>query len=334
MNKKISILLTVSLLAGMPAICEAKNNTEDHLSIVTTIFPEYDWVNQILGEEIENAQVTLLLDNGVDLHSYQPAANDIINIASCDLFIYVGGESDNWVDDVLAQAKNEDMIILNLFDVLGDSVKEEEIVDGMEHEHEHDDAEHDTHAEETHEHHDEGQDEHIWLSLKNAETVCKAINEQLCALDPQNAQIYTANTEDYCQKLQDLDAQYSSAVDAASIKTLLFGDRFPFRYLTDDYGIEYYAAFSGCSTESQASFETIAFLSGKLDELGLSTVMTLKGSDGSIAKTIINTSTAKDARILSLDSMQTTTSRDAADGTTYLSIMESNLQVLKEALQS
>ena len=334
MKKLISIMMALTLLAGVFAGCGTAGNSGDKLSIVTTIFPEYDWVNQILGEQAENAEVTLLLDNGVDLHSYQPTADDIVTIAACDMFIYVGGHSDEWVDEVLAQAKNEDMVIINLFDVLGDAVKEEEVVDGMEHEHEDENHEHEGHEhdEEEHEHIHED-DEHVWLSLKNAKIICEAICESLCALDPDNAQTYTANTESYCQQLSGLDAQYKSAVDAASVKTLLFGDRFPFRYLVDDYGIEYYAAFSGCSAESEASFETIAFLAGKVDELGLSSVITLKGSDGSIAKTIVNTSSAKNAGILMLDSMQTTTAQDANSGATYLAIMESNLQVLKKALK-
>ena len=295
----------------------------DKLSIVTTIFPEYDWVNQILGEQAQNAEVTLLLDSGVDLHSYQPTADDIVTISTCDMFIYVGGHSDDWVAEVLAQAKNENMIVINLFDVLGDAVKEEELVDGMEHE------EHTDHEEE----HDEEQDEHVWLSLKNAESACRAISEKLCVLDPENAQCYTANTESYCQKLKALDEEYKAVVDAANIKTLLFADRFPFRYLVDDYGLEYYAAFSGCSAESEASFETVIFLAGKVDELGLHAVITLKGSDGEIAKTVVSTSSAKNADILTLDSMQTTTAVDTDSGTTYLAIMESNLEVLKLALK-
>ncbi len=320
MKKIISLLVMLSLFAGLLTGCGTGAHSADKLSIVTTIFPEYDWVKQILGDQIENAQITLLLDNGVDLHSYQPTADDIVTIFACDMFVYVGGESDEWVDDVLAQAANKDMIVIKLLDVLGDAVKEEEIVDGMEHE-EHEE-------EEAHEY-----DEHVWLSLRNAETVCRAINEKICMLDPENADTYTANTESYCQKLMALDADYSEAVSAASMNTLLFADRFPFRYLTDDYGIEYYAAFSGCSAESEASFETIVFLAGKVDELGLTSVIALKGSDGDIAQTIISTSTEKNAKILFLDSMQTTTEKDADSGTTYLSVMESNLEALKEALQ-
>lgn len=323
MKKMISMLTALCLFAGVLSGCGAAGRSDGKLSIVTTIFPEYDWVKQILGDRMEQAEVTLLLDNGVDLHSYQPTADDIVTISACDMFVYVGGESDEWVDAVLAQVTNEDRVVVNLLDVLGNAVKEEEIVEGMEHQ-EHTGEEH----EEQHE-----MDEHVWLSLRNAQTICQAISGQLCGLDPENADIYTANTEAYCQKLTALDAEYAQAVSAASTNTLLFADRFPFRYLVDDYGLDYYAAFAGCSAESEASFETIVFLVEKVDELGLTSVLTLKGSDADIAQTVISTSTAKNAKILVLDSMQTITAKDADNGITYLSVMESNLQVLKEALK-
>lgn len=318
MKRSICILLVLTLLTGLLSGCGSLASSGDKISIVTTIFPEYDWVRQILGDHAQNANLTLLLDSGVDLHSYQPTVDDIVTISTCDMFIYVGGESDEWVGDVLAQAKNSDMIVINLLDVLGDAVKEEALVDGMEHEE--DAAEH-------------AYDEHVWLSLKNARIICKAISEKLCTLDPENADTYTANMKTYCQKLDSLDSDYQAVVDAAPGNTLLFADRFPFRYLTDDYGIAYYAAFSGCSAESEASFETISFLAAKVDALGLTHIVILKGSDDDIAQTVIRASTEKNASILILDSMQTTTTKDADSGTTYLGIMESNLQVLTEALQ-
>ncbi len=304
------------------------------LQIVTTIFPEYDWVMNILGDKAEGAEVTMLLDSGVDLHSYQPTADDILKIASCDVFIYVGGESDEWVEDALQEATNKEMVVVNLLEALGDSVKEEEVVEGMqEEEHDHDaDEEH----EEGEEHeHEEGPeyDEHVWLSLKNAASLVNTIADSIAAADEANAETYKANAQAYIGKINALDAQYAEAVAAGSMKTLLFGDRFPFRYLTDDYGLDYYAAFVGCSAETEASFETIAFLAQKVDELGLHTVMTIEGTDHRIAETIVQSTKGKDQQILSLDSMQGTTSEDAAGGSTYLSVMESNLEVLKEALK-
>lgn len=323
------------MMAGCLCGCNAaqKANTSDKMKIVTTIFPEYDWVNNILGDKASNAEVTMLLDNGVDLHSFQPTAADILKISECDLFIYVGGESDEWVEDVLKEATNKDMIAINLLEVLGDKVVEEEIVEGMqededEHEHEHEDIA------KTHEHHhDEAEyDEHVWLSLRNSAILVNSISEAIQKIDPANAETYKANAASYIEKLNALDADYQSAVSAASKNTILFGDRFPFRYLTDDYNLEYYAAFVGCSAESEASFETIVFLAGKVDELSLPAVLTIEGKDHSIAQTIVENTAAKDQKILTMDSMQSTTSEDIKNGASYLSIMESNLSVLKEAL--
>ena len=334
MRKIISVLLAVLMLAGILTGCgKVPTGNNEKLSIVTTIFPEYDWVMNILGEKASDADVTMLLDNGVDLHSYQPSADDIIKISRCDLFIYVGGESDGWVEDALKEATNKDMVVIDLLDVLGDAVKEEEVKEGMEAE-EHDHNHEDEHDEEEHDHEEEAEyDEHVWLSLKNAAVLVSAIRDALVSLDAENADSYTASASDYIEKLNALDADYQAAVDTAKVKTVLFGDRFPFRYLVDDYGLDYYAAFVGCSAESEASFETIAFLANKVDELGLSAVLTLEGTNHKIAETIVSTSKNKSAQILSMDSMQSTTSGDVKNGATYLSIMEKNLAVLTDALQ-
>ena len=537
MKKITALLLALLMLVGILAGCNGTNNdsttapgttaaatantpaTEElpgqKLNIVTTIFPEYDWVKEILGDKADNAEITMLLDNGVDLHSYQPTADDIVKISDCDLFIYVGGESDGWVDDALKNATNKDMKVINLLDVLGDSVKTEEVVEGMqetEHDHDHDHSKevstfeddevqdrslsdwagdwqsaypfaldgtlddafaamaeegemtaeeyktyyqngyktditsidiegdhieftyedgkkvgsdykyvgyyiqnwstgtkaamyrfeaedkdsgapvyiefndhmiepaaaehfhirmsnesfdaivdpenswptffpadmtgeeicehmegHDHDEDEEHEHeegeeHEEEKDEHVWLSLKNAEVLVNAISKSLQELDPDNKDNYAANSDAYVKKLSALDADYQAAVDAASNKTVLFGDRFPFRYLVDDYGLDYYAAFVGCSAETEASFETISFLAKKVDELKLPCVLTIEGAQHKIAETIVQNTTEKNQKVLTMDSMQSTTSKDVANGTTYLSVMEKNLSVLKEAL--
>lgn len=323
------LAMTMTLLAG----CGGTDSTggepaapeSDAVRVVTTIFPEYDWVQNIVGEDAEGVEVIQLLDNGVDLHSYQPTAEDLANLSTCDLFVYVGGESDQWVEDALKESVNPDMVVINLLEVLGDSAKEEEIVEGMEGEEEEEAA-----AEE-----EEGPeyDEHVWLSLNNAHVLVQAISEGLQSVDPDHAALYEENTQTYLEKLEALDLEYRDAVNQASVNTLLFGDRFPFRYLTDDYGLEYYAAFVGCSAEMEASFETVSFLAGKVDELGLKTVMTIDGSDQRIAQTIVSSTKDKDAVIRVLDSMQTTTTKDAAAGKTYLSAMTENLAVLKEALR-
>lgn len=327
MKKIISLLFVLAMAAGLLAGCGQQNDTNktDKLSIVTTIFPEYDWVKEILGDKADHAEVTMLLDNGVDLHSYQPTADDIVKVSDCDLFIYVGGESDGWVDDALKNATNKDMKVINLLEVLGNSVKEEETVEGMkEEDHDHEDA--DEHEEEVE------YDEHVWLSLKNAKTLVHAISKSLQELDPDNKDTYSANSAAYVEKLSALDADYQTAVDSASYKTVLFGDRFPFRYMVDDYDLSYYAAFVGCSAETEASFETISFLAKKVDELKLPCVLTIEGTQHKIAETIVENTIEKNQKVLTMDSMQSTTSKDAANGTTYLSIMEKNLSVLKQAL--
>ena len=324
MKKLISIFVAGAMMAGSLTACSTANAEDDgKLQIVTTIFPEYDWVMNVLGDKASDAEVTMLLDSGVDLHSYQPTANDILKISTCDLFIYVGGESDAWVDDALAEAVNKDMVVINLLDVLGNSVKEEELVEGMQGEEEEEEEE----CEEGPEY-----DEHVWLSLKNAQVLVGSIEDALETIDPDNSEVYSANADSYISELSSLDEEYQAAVSDAAYDTLLFGDRFPFRYLVDDYGLNYYAAFVGCSAETEASFETITFLSGKMDELGLPVIMTIEGSDKSIAETIVGNTSSKDQDILTLDSMQSVTAEDVQNGTTYLSIMEDNLEVLKDAL--
>lgn len=320
MKKFLSAALAA--LLAFPILTGCSNETtasgDDTLNIVTTIFPAYDWTNQILGENAENAEVSMLIDSGIDLHSYQASADDIITVSNCDMFVYVGGASDSWVEDILAQTTNEDMIVINLMEVLGKSVKEEEIIEGME--------------EEPDEPSENEADEHVWLSLKNAKTFCNYLAQELAALDEENASVYLTNAQNYITELDTLDAQYQSTVDEATFDTLLFADRFPFRYLTDDYGLDYYAAFPGCSAETEASFETIIFLADKVDELGLTSVITIESSNSDIADTVVKNTASADQHTLSLDSMQSTTADDIAGGATYLSIMENNLNVLKSAL--
>ena len=305
------------------AVSEVAGDSD--ISIVTTIVPEYDWVKNIAGENPANADITMLLDSGVDLHSYQPTAEDIAKISKCDMFIYVGGESDEWVDDALKEATNKDMVVINLLDVLGDDIKEEEVVEGMEAEEEE--------AEEGEEGEEVEYDEHVWLSLKNAAKLCGVIKDGMVSVDEANKDVYEKNANDYITKLEALDAEYENAVKAGSKKTVLFADRFPFRYLVDDYGLEYYAAFVGCSAETEASFETITFLSKKVDELGLGSILTIEGKDKKIADTVKQNTAKKDQNILTMDSLQSTTSDDVAKGVTYISVMEGNLEVLKEALK-
>ena len=338
---------TESTAASTESSAEASGKK---LKIVATIFPEYDWVRQILGDEAKNADITLLLDKGVDLHSYQPNAEDIAKISECDLFLYVGGESDGWVKDALKEGKNPDRKVINLLEALGNNTKEEEVVEGMQAEEEEGSKDSESTAAsqaaesqaagestaasaESEEEECPEYDEHVWLSLRNAESICEVITEDLKSLDSAHAAVYEANLKKYTEQLDSLDQQYTDTVKAAANKTLLFGDRFPFRYLVDDYGIKDYAAFVGCSAETEASFETVSFLAKKMDELGLKHVMTIEGPNKKIAETIIQNTKDKNQDILTLNSMQSTTEQDIESGETYLGIMQQNLEVLKKALQ-
>ena len=321
----IFAVLTTSVFA---AKAKKSTKTSNKIKVVTTIFPEYDWTREIIGDT-NSADLTLLIGNGVDLHSYQPSIQDIAKISTADIFIFVGGESDGWVKGALKNATNKNMKVINLMEVLGDKVKAEEFKEGMQAEEE---------EEHEHHHHDDDEeeveyDEHVWLSVRNAKILCEEITSVLCEKDAANAVNYKANLAAYSVKLNDLDAKYAATVKNGSKNTILFGDRFPFRYLVDDYNLDYFAAFVGCSAETEASFETVIFLSKKVDELGLNAVLKIESGDGKIARTIVQNTKNKNAKVLTLDSIQSTTSKQAKAGTTYLSLMEANLKVLEEALK-
>jgi len=371
--KKVSFYsLLLSLLTAAIFSLVACNNAEKKpeqgkLSIVATIYPEYAWLKEILGSRADSVDLTLLIKNGVDLHSYKPTAQDIAKIASANMVVYVGGESDEWIKDALEASPKKDRSEVNLMLALGDRVKAEEVVEGMQaehHEHHGEHAEehehHDEHAEEhehhgehaeEHEHHDEHaeahehhhhhdhedeveNDEHVWLSLKNAEILVQKITAELVKIDPAHASLYNDNATDYIAKIKALDSDYRTAVENASRKTVLFGDRFPFRYLVDDYGLKYYAAFVGCSAESEASFETIAFLAGKMDSESLPAIFTIEKGNKKIANAVLAASkNSKEAQILTINSMQSITEQQIAEGISYLSIMQMNLEVLKQAIK-
>ena len=344
MKKKLIKKLTALVLAGLMAFSfagcagnQSKNakensntssasssatNADRKIKVVCTTYPQYDWVRQIIGDKKDDYELVLLLDNGVDLHSYQPTTEDIVQAGSADLFIYVGGESDGWVDDVLKQKTNPDLKTVNLLDAIGEAVKEEEVKEGMQAEEEEEEGE-----EEEVEY-----DEHVWLSLKNASVLVNVIASDLEEIDPKNKEALEKNAAAYIMEIDQLDAKYEDVVKNASKKAVVFGDRFPFRYLVDDYGIDYYAAFVGCSAESEASFETVAFLSKKVDELGLKSVLVIESSDEKIAKSVIANTKDKDMKILKMDSLQSVTKDELNGEKSYLGIMTSNLSVLEEAL--
>ncbi len=322
MKKFLSILsLSIAILLVFSGCTGAENTKKNNkLKIVTTVFPVYDWVRNIVGEN-SDIELTMLLDSGVDLHSFQPTADDIITVSSADMFIYIGGESDEWTEDALKETVNKDMTVISLMDELGNNAKEEELKEGMEPE-----------EEEEAEDGAPEYDEHIWLSLKNAAVLCEKIKDALVLKDSEHKAVYEENCKKYTDELISLDKEYENAVNSSKIKTLLFADRFPFRYLADDYGLDYFAAFKGCSAESEASFETVSFLAKKTDELNLSCVFTIDGTKTNIAKTVVENTKTQNQKILSLNSMQSVTSGDVENGVKYIDIMKSNLSVLKEAL--
>lgn len=283
--------------------------------IVCSAFVPYDWCMEILGDRAGEWDVQILANSG-DLHNFQPSARNIMDTAACDLFICVGGESDEgWLSALLHTANNEEMTVIRMVDgVEGRKVPD---VQGA----------HGDHA-----HHEEQIDEHVWMSLRNAQAICGLICDSICALDPEHAPAYRQNEKDYAEKLNALDEQYAQMTRAAQRDTILVADRFPFVYLAGDYDIAYYAAFSGCSAESEASFETLAFLIGKARELELDVILVDKGSDREIAKTIAASLKGKDVDILELDSMQAVGSAQVSDGADYYESMKNNLAVLQKAL--
>lgn len=296
-------------------------NGQDKIQVLCTTFPLYDWTRQVAGGA-DTVEVSLLLDGGVDMHSYQASAADIAKISSCDMLVYVGGVSDQWLIDMLKNHAGKDTVLVNLTEVLEEHVREEELVEGMQESHENGET-------------DGEYDEHVWLSLNNAVISCGAVRDGLCAIDAENAQFYEARCREYTDKLLELDKEYRDMVENAKRDTVLFADRFPFLYLMKDYDIRYYAAFPGCSSETAASFETVAFLAEKLKEERLGCVLTIENAENGpaleLARTIIENAGVQ-AKVLSMDSMQSAAKKQIDDGMTYYSVMEQNLSVLKEAM--
>lgn len=307
MKKTISvIIITVTVLC---LFCSCGESAEkNRLSIVCSTFPQYDFVKNIVGDKID----ITMLDSASDIHSFEPTAADLMTISEADLFIYIGGESDKWVDKAVKSANNPDLKTVSLMDCV--TTVDEESVEGMQSEEEEESPE---------------ADEHIWLSLRNAKLMVDYICENICAIDPENASIYKSNSDSYIQQLDVLDKKYAEVVSTAKRKTVMFADRFPFRYLVEDYGLEYYAAFSGCSAETSASFQTVTFLIEKSKELKLPVILVTESSDKSIAETVCKETGSK---IAVMDSCQSVHAKQVKDGADYFEIMAENLNVLKEAL--
>ena len=313
----LSAMLMLSLAAcgGTETAEDSAQPQDDTIKIITTIFPEYDWMRNIIGEA-PGVELDLLIDNGVDLHSFQPSVGDMVEISDCDVFIYTGGVSDDWVEEALNNATNKDMVVVNLMDVVSQHRET--------HLHEHEAG-----ADEEHQH---ISDEHIWLSVHNAEFICQVLTDTMVDVDPDNADMYIVNLENYLEELATLDERYGETISQAKYDTVVFGDRFPFAYLADDYGLKYQAAFVGCSAETEVGFGTIAGLATTLDETGIANVLTIDGSDGKIAETVVSSTASQDQNILTMESMQAVTREQIDAGATWLGYMNDNLSVLEQAL--
>ena len=349
-----SLMLCVILAASLFTFTGCQGNVQNNgkINIVCTTYPQYNWIQNIIGEESEEFNLTLLVDGGADLHSYQPSAKDMAKISSADMFVYVGGSSDAWVFDAVRETVNKNMKKVNMMELLGDRAKEEEVVEGMQEErkslgHSHEKSSKEKQEQTQKESHENSQeingqkeaadeepeyDEHIWLSIRNAEIMVKNIEKAIEQLDSDNAKVYQNNAENYIKKLDTLDKQYANTIQNAKYKAILFGDRFPFRYMADDYDLKYYAAFAGCSAETMAGFETVTFLAKTADELRLPVILTIENSDGRIAEAVKSNTTKKNQKILAMNSLQSVTKEQIADGITYLQVMQENLSVLSEAL--
>lgn len=312
MKQKIYALLALVLFA-LPLTGCGGQPEKDGISVVAAIFPEYDWARQIIGD-CAGVQLHFLVDDGVDPHSFQPSVADMVTVSDCDLLIYGGGESDKWLEDVLAEPANKDIRSIALLPLLGEKAHTEEIVAGMQ-------------VSEA----EEEADEHVWLSLRNAALFCDAITQALCEMDPGQAEHYQANLDAYLKKLSELDEAYRQTVQAAKKNTLVVCDRFPYRYLTEDYGLHYYAAFPGCSAETGASFETVVFLADRVRELEPNALLVTETGDQQLAKTVAENAGREDMAVLTLDSMQSISAQQAAK-VDYLSVMEQNRLVLEQAL--
>lgn len=315
-----ALLLAASLAACAAQPAENTVDDETAIDVVTNSYAAYDWVKQIFADDTDHIRMTYLLENGVDLHNYQPDAEDIRKIADCDVFIYVGGESDRWAADAIRNSGNSHLLAVNMLACIGKLAKEEEVKEGMQ----------------AKEEEEPETDEHVWLSVRNASVITGVIFNQVSSLvtDPEELKQITANYENYQAELMKLDQEYAKAVSAADLDTVIFGDRFPFRYLLDDYGIDYYAAFAGCSAETEASFETVRFLAEKADEIGARNILTIETGNQKLAETIINNTQTGDQGILVMNSIQSVNTEEVKTGLSYLEVMRENLEVLKQALSS
>lgn len=317
----ISFFLIVTMILLLCSSCTPSVPQQDNaLKIVTTIFPPYDFAKAVAGDA---AEIHMLLKPGTESHSYEPSPQDILLVESCDLFIYNGGESDVWVETLLSTLDTSGFRVLRMMDCV--QTLEEEAVEGMHTVHEH----HDHHQEEFHPEIAE-YDEHIWTSPKNAIRITEAITQTLCDIQPQQAEEFRLHADSYQRELEQLNKTFETVVNEGNRKMVIFGDRFPFRYLAEEYGLEYRAAFPGCSAESEPGAKTVAYLIDKVREEEIPNIFYIEFSNQKIAKTIQEETGAVPLRFHSCHNL----SKDEMEqGMTYLTLMQQNAENLKEALQ-
>lgn len=322
MKRFISLIAVCALLTVLTACgnVQTEGKSKKGLSVVATMFAEYDFAKHVIGE---NGTVEMLMPPGGEIHSYEPTPQDIISIKNADIFIYGGGESDTWLDTVLESVDAENLNIISMMDIC--ELYEEETVDGMESDHKHDE----TCGHESEEHHHTEYDEHVWTSPVNAVKIIKKITETACTLDEKNSEEYKRNSEEYIKKINDLHKRFGETVDGSVRKLMVFADRFPFRYFAEEYGLDYSAAFPGCSHDTEPSAKTIQYLIDKIKAESILVIFTIENSNRNVAETI---SSETGAKILEFHSCHNITKAELENGVTYVDLMERNLKNLKEAL--
>ena len=310
MKKTILILLAMLLCINFCACGEATDREGEGLSVVTTLFPAYDFARVIGGDRV---QVTLLVPPGTETHSFEPTAKDMVRVHTADLFFFNGGESEAWVEEILEST--EDLRALSMLGCV--EALEEEVKQGMQ---EPDEAEEEEGPE---------YDEHVWTSPKNAILICEALCEELCALDAEGESTYRANLAAYTEELKALDESFREIVDKGRFRTVIFADRFPVRYFVEEYGLDYFAAFPGCAEDTEPSARTVAFLIDRVREEGLPAVFYIEFSNEKMADEICEDTGCKK---LLFHSCHNISADELKSGATYLQLMRRNAEALKEAL--
>ena len=325
-KRAICALIILCLLISICSCTAPTQESDEKIRILCTLFPQYDWLCNIT-KGVDDVEVSLIIANGTDPHSYQPTAADIMNRSRCDMLVYIGGDSDTWVKKAVERSKNQAITEIALLELEGI-----ELHDISSASHSHEGHSHGEHSHEGHSH--STVDEHIYLSIDNACAAVSRLASELCRIDPDNKDIYLKNSMEYTVKLKNLSNSLSADLDAIpeEERFMLFADRFPFVYLLSDYGIHYAAAFEGCTTDVDADFDTVIRLIHEADEHDVKYIAVTESSDKALAKTVISSTKAKNQGILTLNSMQAITYSQIANGASYISIMEKNLNTVRTAL--